>query len=236
MTPASPSRCGLERLPASAREQLARVVELFRSSLGASLLDVFLHGSAATSGFDPARSDLDLLVVVDERLTDEQRRRLAAVLLAVSENPHPVEVSVVALADLQRWRHPCPFEFHYSEAHRARFAQADEPPSVGLDEDLAAHLSVAKARGVALLGRLGVAALPIVPRRDYLRAILSDFAWAEREGLRAYATANACRTLAYLRSGQILSKTEGLAWCARHDIDASQALALALRELVGGDG
>ncbi len=234
-SPLRGQRC-LERLPASARAQLARVVELFRSSLGSALLDVFLHGSAATSGFDPARSDLDLLAVVDQRLAGGQRRRLAAGLLAVSGDPHPVEVSVVTLADLQRWRHPCPFEFHYSEAHRARFAQADEPPSVGLDEDLAAHVSVAKARGVALLGRLGVVALPTVPRCDYLGAIRSDFAWAEREGLRAYASANACRTLAYLRSGQILSKTEGLVWCARHDIDASEALALALRELVGEDG
>ena len=221
----------LAHLPASALEQLERVVELFRSSLGSALLDVFLHGSAATSGFDPARSDLDLLAVVDERLTDEQRRRLAAGLLAVSGNPHPVEVSVVTLADLQRWRHPCPFVFHFSEAHRVRLAQGDQPPTVGSDEDLAAHVSVAKARGVALLGRLGVAALPPVPRRDYLRAIFSDFVWAEREGLGAYALANACRTLAYLRSGEILSKCEGLAWCERHDIGASQALAIALREL-----
>jgi len=139
----------------------------------------------------------------------------------MSGDAHPVEVRVVTTADLQPWRHPCPFVFHFSEAHRDRFAQGDKPPTVGSDEDLAANVSVAKARGVALLGRLGVAALPPVPRRDHLRAVLSDFVWAEREGLGAYALANACRTLAYLRSGEILSTCEGLAWCKRHDIAAS---------------
>ncbi len=188
------------RLPASAQAQLGRVLGLFRSSLGSALRDVILHGSAATSGFAPGRSDLDLLALVDEGLSDEPRQRLGAGLLA-------------------------------GQAHRARFTQGDAPPTAGSDEDLAAHLSVARARGIALLGRLDTAALPMVPRRDYLRAIASDFAWAERAGLAAYAHANACRTLAYLRSGEILSKHEGLAWCTDQGVDSAHVLEAALLEL-----
>ena len=131
----------VRRLPVSAQAQLGHVLELFRSSFGSALRDVILHGSAATSGFAPGRSDLDLLALVD------------------------------------------------------------------------------------------TAALAMVPRRDDLRAIASDLAWAERAGLAAYAHANACRTLAYLRSGEILSRHEGLAWCTNQGVDSAHALVAALLEL-----
>jgi predicted nucleotidyltransferase len=52
--------------------------------LEADLVGVYLHGSAATGCFNPDRSDIDLLVVVRQTLSPEQRRAVAQLLLNAS--------------------------------------------------------------------------------------------------------------------------------------------------------
>jgi streptomycin 3"-adenylyltransferase len=203
------------------RRQLIALADGLQDTLGSALRGALLHGSAAMSGFEAARSDLDVLVIVDGRLTARQRTALATALLRLSATPHPVELSVVTTAALAAWRHPCPYEFHFGEGQRLRIARGEvAPQSVG-DPDLAAHVTVARARGVDLLGRYDPVGLPVVPRTDFLAALLADFAWARTmPGDRdAYRHANACRTWAYLCTGQVLSKTEGIQWCRAQRID-----------------
>jgi hypothetical protein len=218
-------------LPATA--QLQALVELFQQALGASLAGIILHGSAATSGFDPAHSDLDLLVIVTRALSPGQYQALGMALLRISGRPHPVELSVVTQATLAQWTHPCSYEFHYGESQRVRFAAGQFVPQYADDGDLAAHLTVAKARGVDLLGTYPPAQLPDIPRTDYLAALLSDFGWAadQAENLDDYVLANACRTLAYLQTGEILSKTEGVDWCCEHAVDMSTVVAAVVSAL-----
>jgi streptomycin 3"-adenylyltransferase len=220
-------------LPATATAQLQALVELFLQALGASLAGIVLHGSAATSGFDPARSDLDLLVIVTRVLSPGQCQALGTALLRISGRPHPVELSVVTQAALAQWTHPCPYEFHYGESQRVRFAAGHFAPQYAGDPDLAAHLILAKARGVDLLSTYPPAQLPDIPRTDYLAALLSDFGWAadQAENLDDYVLANACRTMAYLQTGEILSKTEGVDWCRKHAVDMSTVVAAVVSAL-----
>ncbi len=207
-------------LPATAIRQLEAVVALLQRRLGQALAGVILHGSAATSGFDPARSDLDILAIVTETLTPDDQRALGVGLLAISGDPHPLEFSIVTEHDLARWSHPCAYAFHFSESHRSDFAAGRFSPQAAHDEDLAAHFTVAKARGIDLLGAYPRARLPEIPRQDYLAALLGDFEWAARQPdeLHDYMLANACRTQAYLQTGQLLSKSEGLDWCREQGI------------------
>src|ERR671936_496362 len=46
--------------------------------LGANLVGVYLYGSLTQGAFDPARSDVDCLVVVRRDLTDRRFRKLQA--------------------------------------------------------------------------------------------------------------------------------------------------------------
>lgn len=82
---------------------------------------------------------------------------------------------------------------------------------------------MARARGLDLLGTYPAERLPIVPRDDYLSAILSDFNWAQtqREDPSQYTIANACRSMAYLDNGALLSKSEGVEWCRKINIETS---------------
>ena len=68
--------------------------------------------------------------------------------------------------DTDAWQHPCLHELHYGEAHRDQFSETGYVPRAGQDEDLAAHFTVARARGVDLLGNYPIEKLPEIPRLD----------------------------------------------------------------------
>ncbi len=206
---------------------MRRTVGAFHRVLGGNLAGLFLHGSLATGDFAPRRSDLDLLALVRRPLSSRTRRTMIEAMLAVSGRPFPIEMSIVARRDLDPWRHPAPFQLHWSEDWRDHFRRQladgswrrwhrDRPR----DGDLAAHLAMARARGIALVGPRPAAALPFIPARDLQDSLLSDGRWASRllakePGMHRYAVSNACRRLALARHGFLLSKSEGLAWAGR---------------------
>jgi len=210
--------------PPDVRRQVDRLTAGLQTCLADNLAGVYLHGSLAMACFNPARSDVDLLVVARQAMPVEAKCDLARLLLAVSRCPGPIELSCLSRADLVPWRYPTPFDFHYSELWRD--VTVRDLAGGGWrawnavrrdDEDLAAHITVACRRGVCLYGPPAAEVFPAVPRRDFLASVLSDVLSPEF-GLDAvaknpvYVVLNACRTLAYLRSGEILSKDEGGVW------------------------
>lgn len=56
--------------------------------------------------------------------------------------------------------------------------------------------------------------LPEVPPSDFLRSVVSDLRWAfaRFDVDPVYAVLNACRVLAFLHDGAILSKDEAVPW------------------------
>ncbi|MFB7501693.1 nucleotidyltransferase domain-containing protein [Streptomyces sp. NPDC056161] len=75
--------------------------------LGGGVLGAYRHGSATLGGLRPD-SDLDVLVVVRDRVGDRQRRKLTRELLRVSgrDGRRHVELAVVVQADVRPWRYP----------------------------------------------------------------------------------------------------------------------------------
>lgn len=213
--------------------QVERYVADVRAILGDALIGVYLHGSLAMGCFNPAQSDLDLLVVTRAPMTATTRRDVAEHLLRASRQPAPIEVSFLTLAMLTPWRHPPPFDFHYSEMWRDAYTRdlAGERwrawnASEQRDPDLSAHITVVRQRGVALYGPPAAQVFPAVPEADYIAAIVADVAEA-LDRIYAdpvYAILNACRTLAFLQTRQVLSKKEGGEW-------ALERLPLTLRPL-----
>ena len=81
------------------------------------------------------------------------------------------------------------------------------------DPDLAAHLSVCRARGRALIGPGPCELLPPVPYADYFDSIAQDFDWLRSDEVPAvYAVLNACRILRLAREEGVCSKREGGLW------------------------
>ncbi|XOV88807.1 MAG: aminoglycoside adenylyltransferase domain-containing protein [Pseudomonadota bacterium] len=224
--------CSEDKIPATAVDQLRRLCTLLSNSL-VSLRGVILHGSAASSGFEPTRSDLDVIAIVDNSLDNQQLLQVGTGILQISGAPHPLEFSIVSLDALTNWRHPCPHLMHFGEEMRSRFEKRLFKPESHTDEDLAMHMVVARSRGIDLLGNFPVSQLPEVPRSDFLAAVLSDFEWAQNQDkdLSDYILSNACRTLAFLRDGLVLSKSEGRQWCKERGIEEAKLVAEVTREL-----
>ncbi|HKZ87040.1 MAG TPA: DUF4111 domain-containing protein [Anaerolineae bacterium] len=118
-------------------------------------------------------------------------------------------------------RHKTPFDFHFGDNWREQLQQqmADgrwlaRNDETRVDRDLAAHITMTLSRGVCLYGRSIGEVFPAVPRDDYIDSIVSDFEWAKARIAEnpVYFILNACRVLACLSEGLILSKDEGGAW------------------------
>ena len=205
--------------PASTCTQLDQITcQLCEDTTGA-LTGIYLHGSLAMGCFNSASSDIDLLAVTTTPLTDAQRRAVLTTLLTQSGAPHPIEISFLHYAQITPWRHPAPYDLHFSEMHRSYYTQILDdsgalPSTDGVDIDLAAHFTVLKARGVCLYGA-PISALPIaVPWADYVDSLKSDFEWSQHAGNAnaIYAVLNACRILAAVTEQRVLSKAEGGRW------------------------
>ncbi len=199
--------------------ELASVCDLCTRCLGGRVRGVILHGSAAMGCFRAGLSDLDILVVAVTPLSPSARHRLAAGLLDLSGDPHPIEISVIGPAGGEVLTHPTPFDFHYGEAHRAATAErvAAGPSSfrwrtAGRDADLAAHVAMARARGSALVGPAPRDLLPLVRLGDLLDSIAADLRWAAENSQAnpLYAVLNACRAIALAKGRGLLSKAEGV--------------------------
>jgi hypothetical protein len=227
--------------PTDIKTQVERLVDGVRGLADDNLLGIYLHGSLALGCFSPGQSDVDVLVVTRDGMDEDTRRSMGALLLRLSGSPAPIEISFLREADVQPWRYPTPFDLHYSEMWRDKVAldlqtgrwPAWRAPQRG-DPDLAAHVMVTRQRGVCLYGAPISSVFPSVPRGDYIDSIMKDV----DEALSAihrnpvYAVLNACRTLAFLRDGYILSKHEGGAWALQHlppDLHGVVMAALAQR-------
>ena len=207
---------------------IERLTELFtersRQILGDGLEGIYLHGSAAMDCYNPARSDLDLIVVTRNSPDDACKRaymdmvtELNALLPGKDARHSGIEMSVVRREVCNPFIYPTPFELHFSAAH-LEWYRRDPGDYIrkmkGTDKDLAAHFTVIRSRGKRLYGPPAEAVFGEVPAEDYLDSVLEDVEDAPEEiaGNTMYLTLNLARILAYLRKGTVLSKREGGEW------------------------
>ncbi|KDN57065.1 aminoglycoside adenylyltransferase domain-containing protein [Exiguobacterium sp. AB2] len=185
----------------------------------------YVHGSLTMGGFHPRQSDVDLLFVSDRDLSEAERLGLMRLCLATSTQPYPLELTVMTERALREWVHPSPFEFHYSEAWRAKMEKTtiDEllRKQRGMtDPDLAAHLKVIMERGRVLFGA-PMHELVVGFEGEHYREAIKDDALdclSSLENQPVYSVLNLVRVMAYETDGRVLAKREVLDWAKRQPI------------------
>ena len=198
---------------------ISRFTEMAKKILKERLTGIYLHGSAVMGCYQPKKSDLDFLVVVNTALGDSEKRRFMDSLLDLDDAcpGKGIEMSIVTDDVCNPFVFPTPFILHYSRMHTGWYRRNPEDyirKMNGTDKDLAAHITVIRDRGICLYG------LPIhkvfgkVPEAAYLDSILDDVSGAENEiaDNPMYLILNLTRVLGYLREQIILSKKEGGTW------------------------
>ncbi|MFM5335791.1 aminoglycoside adenylyltransferase family protein [Aeromonas enteropelogenes] len=159
-------------VPAEAKHALSIVQAL----LAKSLVAVYLHGSAVAGGLRP-NSDVDLIVVIDQPMTSEARRRLTSELMAISgqypfdlAGRRPIEMIVFLRADLADIHYPARSEFIYGEWMREMF-ELGECAKSSYDPELTLVLAQARQEAISLTGPIASELLPVLPMSDIRRAI-----------------------------------------------------------------
>jgi len=200
-------------------ELLDRFVEQNRLILGEDLAGVYLHGSAVMGCFNPEKSDLDLLIVVNRAAADETKRRYMDMVVSLNaEAPAKgLELSVLRRSVCRPFVYPTPFELHFSNGHLAWYRR-DPDDYVrrmnGTDPDLAAHVMILNRRGRVLWGAPIGEVFGEVPAPDYFDSIRRDIEGAAEDILEnpTYVILNLARVLAFRKEGAVLSKREGGEW------------------------
>lgn len=200
-------------------ELLYDFVDATCKAFGDNLVGIYLHGSAAMGCFNPASSDIDLIVVIKDALDFDKRRAYIddMVRLNARAPKKGLEVSVVRREVCDPFVYPTPFEFHFSPMYLDACVNAPDEyaRSVGhSDPDLAAHFTVIRERGRVLLGEGIPAVFGEVDGKYYMDSIWTDVSGAESDILSepVYIVLNLARVLAYTREGLVLSKAEGGKW------------------------
>lgn len=185
--------------------------------LGDNLIGIYIHGSLAMDCFNPQSSDVDFLVVVQEKLPTETKKEIVRLLLRLSDSA-PVkgfEMSIILQGDLDHFSYPTPFELHYSYLHKERYL-SDPEYICGDDEDpdLAAHIYLTINRGFCLYGSPVDLVFKPIPDIYYIKSLLFDLKGVEKKitGDPIYNILNLCRVLMYLKEQKVVSKKEGGQW------------------------
>ncbi len=231
----------MENAPLATHQQIAAIEQSLHRVLSQQIIGLYLHGSLAMGCFNPHSSDIDLLAVTDGELTLSAKRNLAMQLLAISQQPHPVEISFLNRIQLTPWRHPSPFTFHYSEDWRARLTcvLSGTTPWLGQGEtdiDLSAHIFMLHRRGIVLFGPPIAHIFPVIPTAHYQAAIVDDVtdaaSWIAEKPV--YGVLNLCRVLCYTKEHTVTSKQEGGIWGSQHlPVEWRPLVTRALQEYGG---
>lgn len=193
--------------------------EMSRTVLGGNLAGIYLHGSAAMGCFNPAKSDLDLILVVKNDIPDAQKLAFMEEVVRFQEHAPAkgLELSVVKREFCRPFAYPTPFELHFSPMHLNWFLKNPQEyvrRMKGTDRDLAAHFTIIRRYGKVLYGAGIEEIFGEVSGEDYLDSIKADIENAREDIVTepVYVILNLCRVLAYLREELVLSKKDGGAW------------------------
>ena len=202
---------------------LDEFVNITRQIMKEKLTGVYLHGSMSMGCFNPKKSDIDLIVIVDDCISDTQKMQFMEQVVRLNKQAPAkgLEISVVKREYCNPFIYPTPFELHFSPTHLQWFyndPQGYIENMKGVDIDLAAHFSIINHYGIVLYGEEVEAVFAIVPQKDYIDSICADIENAAEDIIDnpIYIILNLCRILAFLKEGLYLSKEGGGKWAIEH--------------------
>lgn len=194
-----------------------------RGIIEEKLTGIYLHGSLAMGCFNPEKSDIDLIIVIENDMSNAQKMEFMKQVVKLNElaPAKGLELSIVKRGYCKPFVYPTPFELHFSPMHLQWFR--DNPESYvenmkGEDKDLAAHVTVINKYGIVLYGEKTEQVFGEVSKKDYVESIWSDVEGAREEIMKdpIYMTLNLCRVLAALKDNLCLSKLSGGEWGLLH--------------------
>lgn len=199
------------------------IVSKSKEIIEEKLVGIYLHGSMAMGCFNSDKSDIDVIMVIEDDISDTQKIMLMRQIVYLNQQASPkgLEISIVKREYCNPFIYPTPFELHFSPMHLPWFKENPQDyveKMKGEDIDLAAHFTIIRNYGVVLWGEKIENIFAPVPKQNYLESICADIENATEDILEQpiYITLNLCRVLAFVREGLYLSKEQGGNWGIEH--------------------
>lgn len=211
-----------ENCDADIKQFVLDLVNVLENELGDNLIGIYLHGSLAMGCYYRPKSDLDIIVVAQNRIGGEVAKQ-AGIAIAKQADKRPttgnVELSIITADTAKHIPVPVPFELHYStEWHDKALNGNIEYNSSKTDIDLLSHLMYVQQRGVVLTGKSLQEVFGEYDWQHFMDAVIDDFEWIlEDEHIVEtpfYGVLNICRVLQLIseNSKTVHSKDEGGEW------------------------
>lgn len=209
------------QLPPSAAPLVEALLAGVREALADNFVGLYLTGSLALGGFDPATSDVDILVATEHPLSDAEFAAVRALHNRISPNGNqhdvPYDVTYIDRATLRRF---APGQRHVKVGHGEPLHRGDHRPNWVLER------WTVREHGVTLAGPDPKMLIdPVSPDdlraavRDELRYRLrawTDGTWPREEfrqrGTQAFEVATVCRALHTIHTGELCTKDQALDW------------------------
>lgn len=203
-----------------------KLVAKLKSYLDNNLVGIYLHGSLAIGSYYRPKSDIDLLVVVHNKLKPPEREIIAKIIAEHSLSRPTVgdaELSIILTETAKHIPVPVPFEVHYSSKlyEDIMFGNIDYIQD-NFDTDLQAHLTWVIQRGVCLMGKPIKETFGNIDWQIFWDGVLDDYQWiiSDENILETpfYGVLNICRTLQFFeeQSQELHSKDEGGEWALKN--------------------
>lgn len=163
-----------EQIPKEALNAL----RIAKNVLGSKLIGVYLYGSSVYGGLR-INSDVDVLAVVNQRLSETTRKKLTERLMAISgkvgneKGMRYLEFIVINEEDSVPRQYPPRNELVYGEWLRSEFENGQIPKPT-FDPDLAIVLAQAREYSVSLFGPDLSTILDPIPITDIQKAIMES--------------------------------------------------------------
>jgi hypothetical protein len=210
---------------------LPAFVDDLRGTLGDELVGAYLFGSAVSGGFDPAISDLDVIVVTQSAVDGQPFERFAGIVerLQAREPGWAGRLDIVfigrsTLADFRSGGGPF-LEISHEEPLELK-RRGDEWLETWY---------LARTANWPVIGPPPAELIPPISTREFLDDVVRGVPWfiaPERnkgtDGWLAYRTLTLCRLLRSLESGEVCSKVEGAAWAIERYPEQAPLIRAAL--------
>lgn len=201
------------------QELLNDFVAISNKIIGHQLTGIYLHGSMAMECFNPEKSDIDIIVVIEDNILDAQKMIFMEHVVKLNEYAPAkgLEISIVKREYCKPFVYPTPFELHFSPMHLKLFK--DNPIEYieklkGKDKDLATHFTIVNKYGVVLSDQAIPNVFGEVSKKYYADSIWLDIKNAKEDIVDdpIYVILNLCRVLAFITDNLYLSKEKGGEW------------------------
>ncbi len=212
------------------RRYAERLTAAVAERCGGTLVAAYLHGSAALGGWVAERSDVDILFIVADTIA-ASAVTAAGELLIESGAQCPgrdLECSMVTASQARSPAPPWPFILHIGSGAGADGQRLYRGDGVPGDPDLLMHYAVCRAAAITLLGPAPKDSIGPIARPVILAYLAGELGWGLANAPECYAVLNACRAMAFLRSGRIVSKVAGGLDALDHGLGPADLVRCAL--------